>query len=45
MREMSSHQELFPTFLATGNEFFVLKGFPKLRRKEFSGSGAVMRSC
>lgn len=34
-----------PAFPATGNELFVLKEFPKLRRKGFSGSGPGMRSC
>lgn len=33
MREMSCHQELLPSFPDTGNELFVLKEFPRLRRK------------
>lgn len=30
---LNEREELVPSFLATGNELFVLKGFPKLRRK------------
>jgi hypothetical protein len=39
MWEMSCPQELVPSFLATGNEFFVLKGFQSWGTKSFQEEG------